>query len=157
MILTTIISGGQTGVDQVALQVAYELGYRTGGTAPLYYRTDAGNNPQLLKDLYGLKESAFRGYRVRTIANVRDADATVWFGEHDSPGRRLTVTHATRRPGALFVSNPTAVILRNWLNAFDIRILNVAGHRLATHPEAAAYAGACLALALDDHSAAPLR
>lgn len=155
MILETVISGGQTGVDQVALQVAWELGYKTGGVAPLGFRTERGPNPELLRDFFGLTECQFSGYRPRTILNARRADATVWFGEHDSPGRRLTVKHAEEK--GLFLHHPTAAVLRAWLDAFPIRILNVAGHRMSTHPEAAAYAGACLALALEDHSQRPLR
>lgn len=147
MILTTVISGGQTGVDQVALQVAKALGYQTGGMAPLDYRTDAGPNPELLRDCYGLTACTFAGYRLRTRHNVRVADATVWFGEFTSPGKRCTV-RAVEEYDRPYLCQPTAEVLRHWLDAFEIRVLNVAGHRLRTHPEAAAYAAACLTQAL---------
>jgi hypothetical protein len=147
MILEQVISGGQTGVDQVALHVAKELGYQTGGMAPLHYRTDAGPAPELLRDVYGLTMCTFAGYRLRTRYNVRIADATIWFGEYDSPGKRCTL-RAVEEYGKPYLCHPTAEVLRHWLDAFEIRILNVAGHRLRTHPDAAAYAASCLALAL---------
>jgi hypothetical protein len=147
MILEQVISGGQTGVDQVALRVAFELGYKTGGMAPLGYHTDAGPNPELLRDHFGLTACTFAGYRLRTRHNVRIADGTVWFGEHKSPGRDCTL-RAVEDYGKAVLVNPLSQTLRSWLATFEIRILNVAGHRLRTHPEAAAYAAATLALAL---------
>jgi hypothetical protein len=155
VILQKIISGGQTGVDQAALQVAWELGYQTGGTAPYGYKTDVGANPQLLR-FYGLKESPYAGYRVRTIQNVLDADATCWFGWTESPGGKLTLRTAHER-GRLAITNPCAVDLRAFLDTHRIVILNVAGNRKRTHPEAAELAAATLALALVDHSLKPLR
>lgn len=156
ILLTKIISGGQSGVDQAALQVAWELGYQTGGTAPQGYRTDEG--PCLrLRDLYGLKESWSPGYRVRTIQNVQDADQTVWFGVTDSPGAVLTIGTA-RRLGKPILINPSVESLQKILQtSYPVRILNVAGNRKRTHPEAAELAAATLALALPDHSLAPLR
>lgn len=38
-----IISGGQTGVDTLGLEVAYSLGYTTGGTAPTKYFNELHN------------------------------------------------------------------------------------------------------------------
>ena len=37
-----IISGGQTGIDRMALELARELGLGTGGTAPKGYTTESG-------------------------------------------------------------------------------------------------------------------
>ncbi len=104
--MLTVISGGQTGVDQAALSIAHDLGFPTGGTAPLGYRTDEGPMPELLRDKYGLEESWSPGYRVRTIQNVRDGELTVWFGDASSPGGRLTIGTAwtMRKPHLI---NPT--------------------------------------------------
>lgn len=137
MILHTIISGGQTGVDQTALEVAQLHGYETGGTAPKGYRTDDG--PAVwLKTKYGLKESSARAYSVRTFQNVRDAHATVWFGTIISSGYECTyraVLVETRRRQYFWLVNPTAEDLRQWLEENPIGILNVAGNRRSTHPE----------------------
>jgi hypothetical protein len=134
--MLTVISGGQTGVDQAALAVAYNLGYPTGGTAPLGYKTDEGPMPELLRDKYGLTESPFPSYRIRTIDNVRAADFTVWFGVATSPGGRLTIgtCQQLNKPHLI---NPTAERLLEVLQINRVRILNGAGNRKRTHPEAA--------------------
>lgn len=148
MILEQVISGGQTGVDQVGLRVAKELGYRTGGTAPKGWLTDAGPAPWLGSE-YGLVEDRTSSYRNRTIENVRCADCTVWFGQASSPGGRLTKQFASGRtlPGSLasqWVENPTAAQLREILSQYPIRILNVAGNRLRTNPDVSVQAEAVL-------------
>lgn len=151
--MLTIISGGQSGVDQIALLVADELGFPTGGTAPKGYRTEFGPNLHL-RDVYGLKESWSPGYRVRTIANVCDADATIWFGDLTSPGgvlTRHTAEHRQARRRQLYLDypwfpNPTSEELIQMLQLAlpvrgteapeRIRILNVAGNRASTNPAA---------------------
>lgn len=163
--MLTIISGGQTGVDQIALQVARELGFPTGGTAPLGYRTDEGPN-LALRDVYGLKESWSPGYRVRTIANICDADATIWFGDLTSPGGVLTcrtVEYRQARRRELYLDypwfpNPTGEELIALLQLAipvtgaeapaRIRVLNVAGNRARTNPIAWKQAQVVLGLAL---------
>ena len=137
--LITIISGGQTGVDQIALRVAKELGYPTGGTAPKGWRTDDGPAPWLETE-YGLKESDSSQYNVRTIQNVRDACMTVWFGDTLSPGGILTLRVAryeqTRREYPILI-NPVADDLAVYLGTlFAIRMVNIAGNRLRTNPAA---------------------
>ena len=42
-----IISGGQTGADQIGLEVALSLGIPTGGTAPKGFITETGPNYKL--------------------------------------------------------------------------------------------------------------
>ncbi len=142
--LTTIISGGQTGVDQTALRIAALLGFQTGGTAPLGYRTDVGLRPDLLRDVYHLQESWSPSYRVRTRDNALAADGTVWFGDISSPGGHLTsqvaTAHRLVRVNYLWIVNPTADQLLAALDTFPITTLNVAGNRQRTHPSSAAVA-----------------
>lgn len=139
MPLERVISGGQTGVDQTALIVARELNWPTGGTAPRGYRTDTGPNLDL-RDIYGLKESWSVQYAPRTIQNVRDAGMTVWFGDPTSAGGRVTLravrTEQERRPTYQFLLNPGAGLLSQFIEGWGIEILNVAGNRFSTHPEA---------------------
>lgn len=149
-----IISGGQTGVDQVALIVAEALGIRTGGTAPKGWRTDDGPAPWL-GTRFGLVESYDAGYVVRTVKNVRDADMTVWFGDVTSPGGRLTKKIArieqvynTKRKYH-WLENPTVDDLTVYFGSlFNVKILNVAGNRLRTNPAATALACEILTKAL---------
>lgn len=143
--MLTIYSGGQTGVDQKGLEVGYDLGFPTGGVAPLGYRTDEGPMPELLRDKYGLQESWSPGYRIRTIENVKWSNLTVWFGVQ-SPGYRLTIGSCMQfnRP---YVINPTPDQLERLLQP-EILILNVAGNRRRTHPESTALANSILRIVL---------
>ena len=54
-----IISGGQTGIDRMGLEVARELGLPTGGTAPKSYWTENGADPSLAA--FGLAGLALAG------------------------------------------------------------------------------------------------
>lgn len=130
--LTTIISGGQTGADRTALVVAREEGLLTGGWAPRGYRTEEGNDPSLA--LFGLKETAGSGYPERTRLNVQESDGTVWFGHTTSPGYKLT--HGTCVGlGKPWIENPQPRELALWIRNWNIRILNVAGNRKSTNPD----------------------
>jgi len=143
--LNTIISGGQTGADQAGLEIARHLGLQTGGWAPRGYRTEDG--PALwLKD-YGLLEHKSPEYPPRTILNVQNAGGTVWFGNHHSPGGRLTITTA-RSLGKPCAVNPTAEELRRWLIKDQIQVLNVAGNRASTNPRVRVVVSATISLAV---------
>lgn len=85
----TIISGGQTGVDQAALRAAKACGLPTGGFAPKGWLTENGPAPWLAD--YGLRECEEPGYPARTRANVAQARGLLWLGDPGSPGGRLTV------------------------------------------------------------------
>lgn len=126
-----IISGGQTGADRTALEIARALGVLTGGWCPLGWRTDEGSDPTLAD--FGLQETRDRGYRNRTRYNVRDSDGTVLFGDLTSPGCRLTIRTCVdfEKP---YLVNPEASDLVAWLTAQGIGILNVAGNRRRTNP-----------------------
>ncbi len=137
-ILEKVVSGAQTGVDQVALEVAQELGYQTGGWAPWGYMTDVGPMPELQRK-YGVLAHRLKGYRPRTMANVYDSDATVLFGDMTSVGCTCT-REAILRYHKLSLENPTVSELQAWILEYTIRVLNVAGNRLRTNPAASAQA-----------------
>ena len=71
-----IVSGGQTGADRAALDVALELGLSTGGWIPRGRRAEDGAIPERYEELV---ESDSESYERRTELNVRDSDATVVF------------------------------------------------------------------------------
>ncbi len=125
--ITRVISGGQTGADRTALDVAESLGIPTGGWAPAGWRTDTGPAPEL-GTRFGLREHVDRNYRGRTYANVRDSDATVWFGDRTSPGGQATAV-ACLIENKTFLVNPTAVVLREAIQCWNWQVLNVAGNR----------------------------
>ena len=127
-----VISGGQTGADTAGLAAAYDLGFPTGGTAPLFYRVQTftgedSTNPEL-KVKYGLSESEAYNWAPRTKKNVEYSDGTVWVGFADSGGGRLTLSTCTdlSKP---FIVNPIVEELKQWIIDNNIEILNVAGNR----------------------------
>lgn len=81
-----IISGGQTGVDTIALEVALELGYKTEGFCPKGYMTENGPDPFLLRDKFHLEEMETSSYPARTIANIKKADLTIIFNLKGASG-----------------------------------------------------------------------
>jgi hypothetical protein len=94
-----VISGGQTGVDLAALRAAQCFGLKTGGLAPLGFKTTAGPRPQL-KTTFRLEE-AYGGYADRTRRNVERAHATLILAKtFESPGTKLTIAcaQASGRP-----------------------------------------------------------
>lgn len=135
MKLKKVISGGQTGVDQMGLACALVAGLETGGMAPKGYRTDEGPNPSL-RDLYGLEEHFSSSYPPRTHVNAMASDATVWFGDVRSPGGQLTQHLVLNIYKKRWVENPTAEVLVRILSEHNVEVLNVAGNRRRTNPEA---------------------
>ncbi|UCF94984.1 MAG: putative molybdenum carrier protein, partial [Desulfobacterales bacterium] len=68
-----IISGGQTGADQAALDAAISLGIPHGGWIPKGRMTE--NGP--LSDRYTLQEMPTGNYEERTEKNVLDSEGTL--------------------------------------------------------------------------------
>lgn len=89
--------------------------------------TENGPNPKLKE--YGLVECVYDGYPVRTGFNVRDSDATVFFGEK-SPGY-YTTYRAADEYNKEMIRNPTIESLIIFIQSHHISILNVAGNRLS--------------------------
>lgn len=133
-----IISGGQTGADQAALDAAIALGVPHGGWLPKGRKTEAGPLPQR----YNLQEMPSRRYRDRTEKNVLAADATLIcsFGPLTG-GSALTEAFAIRHDRPFLHINfactdqqRAAQLVERWLATFTYRILNVAGPRASSEP-----------------------
>lgn len=130
-----VISGGQTGVDRAALDVAIALEIPHGGWCPSGRLAEDGRIP----DHYQLRETGSPDYAVRTEWNVRDSDATLILTRGELVGgTRLTAILALRYVKPLCVINLAEVAVpRNalqWLLRHKIRALNVAGPRESTCP-----------------------
>lgn len=133
-----IISGGQTGADQGALDTAIRLGIEHGGWIPKGRKTEAGP----LADKYRLQEMPSAEYQARTEKNVISAEATVIFSHGSlSGGSRLTQQLAQHhgRPWLHIDLNTQAAfdaarVINDWVKAYDIRVLNVAGPRASEDP-----------------------
>lgn len=143
--LTKVISGGQTGADRAGLEVAKRLRYETGGTVPRGYKTSRGPDPTLKE--FGVVEHSSDRYPPRTAKNVRDGDGTVWFGNEETSGGKLTIRTA-KRLGKPLLINPTAGELRAWIIDNNIGVLNVAGDRETNSPGTQARVEEILTIAL---------
>jgi predicted Rossmann fold nucleotide-binding protein DprA/Smf involved in DNA uptake len=152
--LTRIISGGQTGVDRAALDMALARGIPCGGWCPQGRRAEDGTIPAR----YPLTETPTADYPQRTEWNVRDADATLVL-THGEPagGTALTADLAHRLGKPLLVVDLAADLdpdaVRSWLVKERVRVLNVAGPRESTFPGVYALARAFLQRLLDINQA----
>ena len=136
--LEKIISGGQTGADQGALDAAMRLGIEHGGWIPRGRKTEAGPLP----DKYDLSEMPTASYPERTKKNIRESDGTLILSHGTLTGgseftRRMAMKY--RKPMLHIDFNrmvpfDAAVVINNWMVDHDITTLNVAGPRASTDP-----------------------
>ncbi len=132
-----IVSGGQTGVDRAALDVALALGWEAGGWCPKNRWAEDGPIPRH----YPLNETRSDDVHVRTQRNVECSTATLVL-TRGAPmgGTRLTceIARSIRRP-LLVVDladpdeDPVDEIVL-WLARVKPRVLNVAGPRESGAP-----------------------
>jgi len=132
-----IVSGGQTGVDRAALDVALEFGLCCGGHCPKGRVAEDGP----IADKYRLQETPTADSAQRTEWNVRDSDGTlILTSGKPTAGTALTVDFARilRRP-CLVVDLDLPVntdAVNRWLAANRIQTLNIAGPRASESPQA---------------------
>jgi hypothetical protein len=134
-----IISGGQTGVDQAALDVAMELGIPHGGWVPKGRKTENGRLP----DKYKMEEMPTPSYFKRTERNVIEANGTlIIFRGKLKGGSELTqkMAYRHRRPCLHVDLNnanafKAAMDVKDWILSQRIEVLNVAGPRASEDPE----------------------
>ncbi len=135
--LHRILSGGQTGVDRAALDVALELGIACGGWCPLGRRAEDGP----LSSRYPLRETDTARYSQRTRWNVRDSDGTLILTTGALTGGTALTERAARSSGKpvcvidLDDSGPdNLAAVRAWLDEAGVTVLNVAGPRSSQQP-----------------------
>lgn len=117
-----IVSGGQTGVDRAALDVALELSLECGGWCPRGRRAEDG----VIAAKYPLRETPMEDYRQRTEWNVRDSDATLILKRGELKGGTLLTAELARRYGRpLLVVDlgeaPQARTAQEWIRARNRR------------------------------------
>ena len=139
--ITKIISGGQTGVDTIGLQVAKELGIETGGTAPKGFLREEGIDNEDIRSYnlveitdeeqkaYSKRAKKYDAYTGRTDLNVRNSDGTVYFYTSDDKRGFEATERSAKYHKKPFLPNPTAEELREWIIKNNIKTLNVAGNR----------------------------
>jgi len=137
--LKKIISGGQTGADQAALDAAIKLGLPHGGWIPKGRPTEDGK----FSDKYKLREMPTKSYPKRTEQNVIDSDGTLIITHGKlTGGSKLTQKVAKKhdRPCIHINLNETLLFMasseiNSWIIENGIEVLNVAGSRASKDPK----------------------
>jgi len=132
-----IISGGQAGVDQAALDAAITLNIDYGGWCPPGRICEAGKIPIHYQLKETPKERSDRAPDIprslRTEWNVRDADAILVLKPahgHPDNGTAWTIQCAEHYGKPYLIMDPykdDAAKITDWLIANKIKTLNVAG------------------------------
>jgi len=138
-----IISGGQTGVDRAALDVALTHGIECGGSCPAGRLDEFGRIP----DRYPVRELAAGGFNERTLQNVKDSDGTLVIHNDKLAGgteRAVCVCIELQQPHQMIDASKVstedaAKLLANFVREHDIEILNIAGPRQSEWTEGYSY------------------
>ena len=135
LILSKIISGGQTGVDRATLDVALELGLPCGGWCPKGRKAEDGP----IDPRYPLKETGSPNYPLRTEKNIRESDGTLVLTKGPvNGGTAFTVRLAIEyEKPHLIIDLDNKIdprIVREWGEKNQINTLNVAGPRESKLP-----------------------
>lgn len=143
--LERVVSGGQTGVDRAALDVALLAGLGGGGWCPAGRRAEDGPIP----DRYPLRETPSREPAERTEWNVRDSDATLVLTTgplHGGTERTVQAAHRLGRPLLVveLARGDAPAYVAEWIASRGVRTLNVAGPRESEVPGIYARAAAFL-------------
>ena len=128
-----IISGGQTGVDRAALDVALKHGIDCGGWVP------AGRLDEFerIPDHYPVRELDYGGFTERTLQNIKDSEANVIiYCDELRGGTEETVQFCTeqKRPNLLIDAakispERAAELIAEFVRGRKIGTLNLAGPR----------------------------
>ena len=136
--LKKIISGGQTGVELAALDVAINFGIDHGGWIPKGRRTETGK----LSDKYMLKEMPTSSYPKKTEQNIIDSDGTLIISHGKLTGGSLLTSLMARehKKELLHIDLEinrgfsAAQLIQAWIVLNNIKVLNVAGPRASEDP-----------------------
>jgi hypothetical protein len=134
-----IVSGGQTGADQAALDVAIDFAIAHGGWLPRGRLTEEGPLPER----YDLQEMPIPDYSLRTEQNVIDSDGTLILTHGElAGGSKYTQEMAAKhdRPCLHVDLRTTAAFsavkaINYWVDRHGIQVLNVAGSRESQDPK----------------------
>jgi hypothetical protein len=138
MLVKKIVSGGQTGADQAALDFALAENIPHGGWIPKGRLTEKGPLPAK----YQLQEMATDSYPKRTEQNVIDSDGTLIISHGRlTGGSALTLELAVKHTKphlhldmeGLEVTSAKRLV-KTWAEENNIEVLNVAGPKISKDP-----------------------
>ena len=140
-----VVSGGQSGVDRAALDIAIRNELPHGGWCPSGRRAEDGR----IGKHYHLTEAATSEYAERTRLNVRDSDGSLILTRgRPCGGTALTLEYAAacHKPCHVIDIDASTDVpaFLDWLTRNNIRVLNIAGPRESKQP--GIYAAACKVL-----------
>ena len=130
-----IVSGGQTGVDRAALDVAMEMNLPVGGWCPKGRNAEDGP----IDAKYPLKETNSSEYETRTMFNVRDSHGTLILTKGTpTGGTALTIKRAKGFGKDHLIidldKDYDIAFVKEWLFNNHIGTLNIAGPRESNFP-----------------------
>lgn len=137
--LKKIISGGQTGVDRAALDVAIRLGIAHGGWVPKGRLAEDGAVPAH----YRLEEMPTPDFDARTEKNVVASDGTLIISRGSPSGGTDHTRKMALKHGKQLLHIDLAVgqrpldagsLIASWIDMNRIETLNVAGPRASHDP-----------------------
>jgi hypothetical protein len=128
-----IISGGQTGAERAALDVALKCGIPHGGSIPKGRKAEDGPLPEI----YQLQEMPTDSYEARTEQNILESDGTLIIARGKLTGgsdytRKMTLKHKKQLLGIdlnLIGHYDAASLAASWIIMQHVKVLNVAGPR----------------------------
>lgn len=134
-----IISGGQTGADRAALDVAIALKLDYGGYIPRKRRAENGS---LSAKYDRMIELDTVGYPARTRKNVLASDATLLFTIGKMSGGTALTRQIAARAGKPYLHinlksvppRKAVELIRNWIAHIQPEVLNIAGPRESNSP-----------------------
>jgi hypothetical protein len=138
MIVRRIISGGQSGVERAALDLAVQLGIAHGGWVAPGRVVDDG----LLPDRYRLTEVAFSGGPASADANLQMSDGVLLIARGPLAGEAAGVHDQARRrqhPHLLldldrYTRFQSSLLINSWLRAKQVETLFITGPRENEQP-----------------------
>ena len=137
MIKPKIISGGQTGVDQGALDFALDYHFECGGYCPKERKSEMGTIPFK----YPLTELESDDFVERTRKNIIESDATIIIKDEADFGegtlRTIKFCKRLSKPYLTFDVNFDPInyeMFQEWLKENKVNVLNVAGNRNSESP-----------------------
>ena len=133
-----IVSGGQTGAERAALDVAVKLGIPYGGWVSKVRPIRDGSLSE-----YKLQEMSTAGYSKIIEKNVTDSDGTLIIAQgklnaESDYAREMTLKHRKQLLGiSLRITNhqEAAALIASWIFLQRIRFLNVTGPKASEDPQ----------------------
>ncbi|WP_244154333.1 putative molybdenum carrier protein [Desulfospira joergensenii] len=136
--LKKIISGGQTGADRAALDVAIKFNIPHGGWISRGRKTEAGPLPER----YRLREILEADYPARTKRNIMDSQGTAIISRGKLTGGSLLTQSFARVKGkpnvhidlSMNEAFEASLVLQSFILENGIEVLNLAGPRASHDP-----------------------